>query len=100
MAVLSGPMEELHYEAPNCEGPLDCGPVRRFDAGQVAYISDDIALHVVRAIKGTTAVSLHLYAKPFQKCNRYCPETGTITRVSLSYHSVDKVLTGNSMCSE
>jgi cysteine dioxygenase len=100
MAVLDGPMEELHYEMPNGQSPLGCGPVRRFESGQVAYISDDIALHVVRAVEGTTAVSLHLYAKPFQQCNRYCPDTGMITRVSLSYHSVDKVLTGDSMCAE
>ena len=100
MAVLEGPMEEVHYEAPTSEGPLACGPVRRFETGQVAYISDEIALHLVRAHESGPAVSLHLYAKPYGECNCYCEETGKITRKKLAYYSVHGVLTGASECPE
>ena len=41
MAVLEGPIEEVHYEAPTAEGPLSRGPVRRFETGQAAYITDE-----------------------------------------------------------
>lgn len=98
MAVLQGPMEEVHYEAPSCDGPLPCGPTRCFETGQVAYISDDIALHLVRAGEKGPSVSLHLYSKPYGECNCYCPETGKITRVPLVYHSINGVLTGDSAC--
>jgi len=100
MAVLEGPIEELHYEMPNGEGPLACGPVRRFETGQVAYISDDIALHLVRAGESAPAVSLHLYSKPYAECNCYCEQTGKVTRKRLSYYSVNGVLTGDSECPE
>ena len=57
--------------------------------GQVAFIHDDIALHLVRSAKADRpAVSLHLYARPFDACNCYCPETGEVTRKELTNYSV------------
>ncbi len=100
MAVLEGPMEELHYEWPKAVGPLAPGPIRRFETGQVAYISDEIALHLIRAGAAAPSVSLHLYAKPYGECNSYCEETGDVTRKQLSYYSVNGVLTGASECPE
>lgn len=106
MAVLDGTVEEVHYEFPGgggangnddpC-GPLACRPTRTFQRGDVAYISDEIALHQVRATTKSHGVSLHLYAKPYSQCNCYCEHTGAITRVDLGYHSIRGVLcTSNS----
>lgn len=92
MAVLDGPIEEVHFPFPKAPGPLDAGPVRTFARGEVAFIKDEIALHQVRAVDGRAAASLHLYAKPYGQCNCYCEVTGKVTRTPLTYHSVRGVL--------
>lgn len=89
MTVLEGSVTEAHYVRPEQvkPGPLEALKSRTYHAGQVAYINDDIALHVVSSAGGAPAVSIHLYAKAFDQCNVYCPETGKITRKRLSNHS-------------
>ncbi len=92
MVVLEGPIEEQHYPFPDngaSGGPLHpCGPVRTFAMGEVAFIRDEIALHVVRAPEQRRGVSLHLYARPFASCNCYCEHTGRVSRRELTYDSV------------
>ena len=90
MAVLEGPIEELHFRlSPDAQNvpPLD-GPVRRFEAGQVAFIRDEIALHLVRSTPAGQGVSMHLYAKPYDECNCYCEDTGRVSRKSLQYDTI------------
>lgn len=94
MAVLEGPITEVHFPFPDGPGPLDPGPVRTFATGQVAFIRDEIALHQVRAVPDRRAVSLHLYSRPFDECNCYCEVTGTVTRRTLAYDSVRGVPAG------
>jgi hypothetical protein len=70
-------------------GPLPPRDRKVFDPGEVAFIHDDIALHLVRSGRpGQNAVSLHLYAAPYDECNCYCPQTGTVTRRKMSYFSI------------
>ena len=88
MAVLEGPVEEASFAFPNGTGAPSPGPVKSYNAGQVAYIRDEVGLHEVRTVEGYHAVSLHLYSKPYQECSCYCPDTGAITRTTLSYYSV------------
>lgn len=88
MAVLEGPVQEASFAFPDGHGPLEAGPVKTFDPGQVAYIHDEVGLHEVRTVPGYDAVSLHLYSKPYGECNCYCPDTGAVTRTSLRYYSV------------
>ena len=79
MAVLEGQVEEARYCRPTevAEGRLDPRSANTFQRGQVAYISDEIGLHVVRsAVPTQSAVSLHLYASPYDTCSVYCPDTG------------------------
>ena len=89
MAVLEGQIQEEHYVKPEQvqPGPLAALQTRVFQPGQVAYINDEIALHVVSSEGDAPAVSMHLYAKAFDHCNIYCPETGQITRKRLTNHS-------------
>jgi len=87
MAVLEGEVEEIQYALPAAGGPLSTGGTQRFARGQVAYIRDEIGLHLVRCGAAPRAVSLHVYARPFAACNVYCPETGLVTRRSLGYDS-------------
>ena len=91
MAVLDGAVEEVRYPTPKevQPGPLVATDAKVFGAGQVAYITDDIGLHVVRSgHRDLPACSLHLYASPYDACNTYCPDTGLITRIQLTDHSV------------
>ncbi|MEM7310635.1 MAG: cysteine dioxygenase family protein [Planctomycetota bacterium] len=88
MGVLEGQIEEVQYAFPTGEaGPLTELGSQVFRGGEVAFIRDEIGLHLVQAYAGP-GVSLHLYAAPYDSCNVYCPETGRIERVHLSYHSI------------
>ena len=62
MAVLDGEVEEVHFKrSEDGPGPLVEGPRKSFPKGNVAFINDEIALHLVRGAEGKAAVSLHLY---------------------------------------
>lgn len=94
MGVLEGDVEELRYCTPEevVPGPLLPRDGKVFRKGQVAFIHDDFALHLVRGVGARRAVSLHLYAAPYPACSCYCPETGRVTRKVLSDYSVRGVL--------
>jgi cysteine dioxygenase len=88
MGVLEGCIEEVRFEMPTLGqtgAPKSLG-AQSFQTGQVAYIRDEMGLHLVRPAPGP-AVSLHLYAAPYDECNCYCPETGKITRKRLFNYS-------------
>jgi cysteine dioxygenase len=90
MAVLDGSIEELRYAWPSSTDPA---PIRskgsqRFDKGQVAFIRDEMGLHVVRPTPGAHGVTLHLYSSPYDECNCYCPDTGQVTRKKLGHYSL------------
>jgi cysteine dioxygenase len=91
MGVLEGRIEEVQYGHPSGSGPLVETGVKVFEPGQVAFISDEIGLHLVRPVGGRSAVSLHLYSRPFETCRGYDPETGVERELTLSYHSIRSV---------
>ena len=92
MAVLEGEMEEARFAmpAPGARGPLASKGSLRFVAGQVAFIRDEMGLHLVRPwpASGASGVTLHLYSQPYDDCNCYCPDTGEVTRRKLGLYSV------------
>ena len=91
MVVLDGEIEEVRYAFPAAGhvGALDPIGAKTFRVGDVAYIQDEIGLHLVRTASPRLAgVSLHLYAAPYDECNVYCPRTGRITRKRLVNDSV------------
>lgn len=94
MAVLDGDMEEVHLRANEGGGPPIAAPPRRFQPGQVAYIADEIALHIVRPAPGSSAISLHLYSNPIDSCRVYDPLNGAVDRIEVGYHSVRGELCG------
>lgn len=95
MAVLDGEIEEHHYELPAADqtSPLSEGRQSLFRRGDVAYISDEIALHKVRPAPGVAGVSMHLYSRPIEVCNVYDPATCTVARRQLAFHSIAGALT-------
>ena len=88
MAVLDGELEEVHFATREGGGALASGRVKSFKAGGVAFIEDDIALHLIRPKAKSHGVSLHLYSNPIDACKTYCPDTGNTTGVEMGYHSV------------
>lgn len=92
MAVLDGEVEEVRFPMPegSTPGPLRPKASLSFVRGQVAYIRDEMGLHLVRPppARGAGCVTLHLYSLPYGECNCYCPETGQVTRKRLGYDSV------------
>jgi cysteine dioxygenase len=91
MAVLDGDIEEVRYPLPPAHQRAPINPQRSqvFGAGQVAFIRDEMGLHLVRPVGGreATGVTLHLYSAPYDECNCYCPDTGLVTRKKLVYFS-------------
>ncbi len=92
MAVLEGEIEEVRYSWPEGGGPA---PVEKkgaatFAQGQVAFIRDEMGLHLVRPAASSPrgGITLHLYSSPYDECNCYCPLTGQVTRKKLGHHSV------------
>lgn len=96
MAVLEGRIEEIRYDmpSPGQTGPLDRKADKVYAPPGVAFIRDEMGLHLVRGADGQAGISLHLYASPYDACNLYCPETGTVERVTLSNHSENGVVLG------
>jgi len=88
MSVLEGGMQEVHYQQGAEKSPLVEGRVQSFERGQVAYIVDDIALHLVRPTPGGRGVSLHLYSSPIDACRTFDPLTGEAQSIEVGYHSV------------
>lgn len=90
MAVLDGEIEEVRYPMPNGAGPLHPKGRLSFQPGQVAFIRDEMGLHLVRPAAGCSrgGVTLHLYASAYDECNCYCPDTGRVTRKKLGHYSV------------
>jgi cysteine dioxygenase len=92
MAVLDGAIEELRYAWPETGGPapLPSKGALRFAKGQVAFIRDEMGLHLVRPTADAPlgGVTLHLYSSPYDECNCYCPDTGQVTRKRLGHYSV------------
>ncbi len=86
MAVLDGVLEEQHFSAR--DGELKRGRVMAYEAGGVAFIRDEIALHQIRAAGGQDGVSLHLYSRPIDDCLSFCPESGDSTPIRVGYTSV------------
>lgn len=98
MAVLDGDIEEVHFRTPGGGqgGPLEQGRVTTLEQGRVAYISDDIALHLVRPTRASSqgGATLHLYSKPIDSCFLYDEESGEVVLKTMAYHTVQGVRTG------
>ena len=60
--------------------------------GETGHLDGPAEIHSVENVYSEDAVRLHVYAKPFSKCDIYCLDTGTVERVKLVYDSIDKQL--------
>ena len=67
----------------NLINELSCDP---------GYLDGPADLHSVKNITEDFATSLHIYAKPYDACDIYDLDKGTIDRKSLGYYSVKGVI--------
>lgn len=90
MGVLEGQLVETQYRTPRAgvSQPLVVKGQQVFERGNVAFITDDIALHDIGGLNGKSAVSLHLYAGPIAACRLYDPLTGRVTTKVLEYDTI------------
>lgn len=88
MGGLQGEIQETHFDVPLAGSAPVARSTRILNPGQVAFITDEIALHEIRAVGAQRAASLHLYAQPIKTCKLYDRETGAIEERRLSYYSV------------
>jgi cysteine dioxygenase len=90
MAVLEGEIGETQYSVPRPghSGPLTEGGTKSLVPGKVAFINDEIALHLIRPLNGLRGASLHLYSRPIETCNLYDEQTGSIVTRKMSYDSI------------
>ena len=55
--------------------------------GHSGYLDGPAELHSVENIFDKSAISLHIYAKPFDECDIYNIDNQSVQRVKLEYHS-------------
>jgi len=98
MGCLEGQIEETYYHVKDEPetGPeegicpnLIKGQTEAHTKGEVAYIRDEIALHVIRPLDGN-GVSLHLYSPPIKSCLIYIPALGKTARKTVGYYTINK----------
>lgn len=69
LQVLEGGIREVRYDAKlNPVSRIDCG------ASELSYITDNLGYHKVGNPTSTPAVTLHLYAPPFERCRCWYSE--------------------------
>lgn len=56
--------------------------------GQVGYVDGPADIHAVANTSKHNALSLHVYARPFENCDIYLLDTNQKARVTLHYHSI------------
>jgi len=67
--VCKGEVQEMRYKKDEVTNSLTCFYNQKYKTGQQSYIEDSMGLHKVCNPSLTeTAVTLHLYCPPFQKC--------------------------------
>jgi len=82
MKVLAGELAEIRYAWPqknDCveDRPLEVIQQNTHGLNDVAYMHDKIGLHkVATPAKAQCAVSLHLYAPPYDFCRTFCDKSG------------------------
>jgi len=101
MGVCEGKIEETYFTSSgeplvpgvcaegSCPSLKSSTPPEVHAPGEVAYIRDEIALHMIKPVDGD-AVSLHLYSPPIKMCNIYVPELGKVSQKKMGYYSIDK----------
>ena len=88
--VQDGNLQICNYEEISSD-PLKLNMLQELSCSP-GFLDGPADIHSVENITDEFATSLHVYAKPYDACDIYDMEKGTIDRTKLSYHSIDCVL--------
>lgn len=83
--MLAGSIEEVRFSRADDGRLVEVGS-SMFDASQndVSYMNDSLGVHqIINPSSDEQAVSLHIYAPPFQQCRIFAPTTGEAKVVSM-----------------
>ena len=88
--VLKGEIEEIFYNFDE-KGHLRKIKSHIASEASTSFINDKIALHKLKNNFDGKTMSLHLYAKPIEKCRSYCEDSGHFEERVLEYDSQNGV---------
>ena len=88
--VQDGNLQICNYEEVSLS-PLKLNMIQELSCAP-GFLDGPADIHSVENITGEFATSLHVYAKPYDACDIYDIEKGTVDRIKLSYHSIDGIL--------
>ena len=88
--VQDGNLQICNYEEVS-SSPLKLNMIQELSCAP-GFLDGPADIHSVENITGEFATSLHVYAKPYDACDIYDIEKGTVDRTKLSYHSIDGIL--------
>jgi len=82
--VVEGELEEYNF-IQNSDDSLTLVNKELLMPPEVSYINDRIGLHKLRNSAFGRTMSLHLYAKPIDRCDYYCDKQEDFINKELSY---------------
>ena len=88
--VQTGQLKICNYKQISSK-PLKLNKIQEWTCNP-GFLDGPADIHSVENISKNNAISLHVYAKPYDSCDIYNLENGTINRVKLSYHSIDGII--------
>ena len=88
--VQDGNLQICNYEEVSSD-PLELNMLQELSCSP-GFLDGPADIHSVENITDKFATSLHVYAKPYDACDIYDIEKGTVDRTKLSYHSIDGIL--------
>ena len=88
--VQDGNLQICNYEEVS-SSPLKLNMIQELSCAP-GFLDGPADIQSVENITGEFATSLHVYAKPYDACDIYDIEKGTVDRIKLSYHSIDGIL--------
>ena len=88
--VQNGNLQICNYEEVS-SSPLKLNMIQELSCAP-GFLDGPADIHSVENITDKFATSLHVYAKPYDACDIYDIEKGTVDRIKLSYHSIDGIL--------
>ena len=88
--VQDGNLQICNYEEVS-SSPLKLNMIQELSCAP-GFLDGPADIHSVENITDKFATSLHVYAKPYDACDIYDIEKGTVDRIKLSYHSIDGIL--------
>ncbi len=84
---VDGEMTEIRYKK-NTEGELiECNRID-LTPGKLCYMNDSMGYHLLKNESNNTALTLHLYMKPVNKCDAYNPEKDAFEERQLSFDTI------------